>query len=274
MNNTFNIKRFGLLLRRQWLDSGNIYLISLVVLTAVLVGFYWFNLPTFYQGIPRMNNNGTLNMDFRYLVFAFVGFLFITIEASTYFASLGRKERAIVDLILPSSTFEKFLSGVFYTAILSTLSYIIIFYLVDLSFCKYMESISRNYNLDYNTTIEGQRTHFSTFKVNSITTEIDFEEFWGFVFVPMFLTSVFLLGSIYFKRFHYIKTAVSIVSCGWLICYIVYKITDWMTKNMINVKGDIIIGKDQIFPAIFIITMILTFAFWGITYIRLREKEA
>lgn len=274
MNNTFNIKRFGLLLRRQWLDIGNIYLISLVVLTAILMGFYWFNLPTYYEGIPRINNDGTLNMDFRPLLFAFVGFLFITIEASSYFAGLGRKERAIVDLMLPSSTFEKFLAGIFYTTILGIISYIVVFYLIDLAFCKYMETISKNYNFNYNTVIDGQKIHLTTFKVSYITTEIDFDEFWGFVFVPVFFTSVFLLGSIYFKRFHYIKTAVSIVSFGWLICYIVYKITDWMTKNMINVKGDVVVGRDQIFPAIFIITTILTFAFWGITYIRLREKEA
>ncbi|RZL57709.1 MAG: hypothetical protein EOO93_17695, partial [Pedobacter sp.] len=90
MNNTFNINRFGLLLKRQWLDFGKIYLISLVVVIGVIIGFYAFSAP-----LPSKTNNfdydSNLDMRFRYPLFLILGFLFISIVASSYFSLLGQK---------------------------------------------------------------------------------------------------------------------------------------------------------------------------------------
>ncbi|RZL44582.1 MAG: hypothetical protein EOO93_27790, partial [Pedobacter sp.] len=137
MNNTFNINRFGLLLKRQWLDFGKVYLISLLVVVGALVGFYFYYIPS-----PFKENNfdydGNLDMRFRYPIYLILGFLFISIVASSYFSLLGQKSRAILELMTPASTFEKFLSGVFYTTLVSFASYIILFYLIDLSFVKYL----------------------------------------------------------------------------------------------------------------------------------------
>ena len=42
MNNTFNIQRLGLLLKRQWLEFGKIYLITVAVALGVIITFYGF----------------------------------------------------------------------------------------------------------------------------------------------------------------------------------------------------------------------------------------
>ncbi|RZL46113.1 MAG: hypothetical protein EOO93_26330, partial [Pedobacter sp.] len=65
MNNTFNINRFGLLLRRQWLDFGKIYLIILVVIIGVIIGFYAWYTPSPLKH-NNFDNDGNLDMRFRY----------------------------------------------------------------------------------------------------------------------------------------------------------------------------------------------------------------
>lgn len=266
MNNTFNINRFGLLLKRQWLDFGKIYLISLVVLLGIVVGFYGYSIPS-----PLKDNNfdydGNLDMRFRYPLFLILGFVFISIVASSYFNILGQKSRAILELMTPASVFEKFLAGVVYTAILSLFSYLLIFYLTDLAFVKYLNG------------------HLSTFNraglkaVESITQEVfndeGYRKYCGYFFAfPFLITSFFLLGSIYFNRFHYIKTALSLMVFIGLASYLVVKFSMWIMEGKVpyhhNYRKD---DKDWILLALLLVTSIITIITWAITYIRLKEKE-
>lgn len=271
MNNTFNINRFGLLLKRQWLDFGKIYLISLVVVIGVIIGFYAYSAP-----LPSKANNfdydSNLDMRFRYPLFLILGFLFISIVASSYFSLLGQKSRAILELMTPASTFEKFLTGVFYTAILSLLSYLILFYITDLAFVKYINA------------------HLAEFKINGdskkaiqpvesiaaqIFDDVNYRAFLrSFLAIPFLVTSVFLLGSIYFNRFHYIKTAVSVMVFSGIATYLVVKAAGLLTEGMVNVgPGKHQSDKDMAFLLIFLITALLTLIFWAIAYVRLKEKE-
>ena len=271
MNNTFNINRFGLLLKRQWLDFGKIYLISLVVLLGIVVGFYSYSIPS-----PLKDNNfdydGNLDMRFRYPLFLILGFVFISIVASSYFNILGQKSRAILELMTPASLFEKFLAGVVYTAIISLFSYLLIFYLTDLAFVKYLNS------------------HLDTFKgllpkngavreVETITYQVfndeGYRKYCGSFFAfPFLITSLFLLGSVYFNRFHYIKTALSVMVFIGLASYLVIKLSIWLMEGKVANhhhfrKED----KDWVLLTILLVTSITTLIVWTITYIRLKEKE-
>ncbi|SDH51530.1 hypothetical protein SAMN05421827_12758 [Pedobacter terrae] len=266
MNNTFNMNRFGLLLKRQWLEFGKIYLISLVVLLGIVIGFYSYNIPS-----PFKNNNfdydGNLDMRFRYPLFLILGFVFISIVASSYFNILGQKSRAILELMTPASVFEKFLAGVVYTALISLFSYLLIFYLTDLAFVKYLNGHLNAFN------------HPGIKKVESIPQEVfrdeGFGKYWGYFFaLPFLITSIFLLGSIYFNRFHYIKTALSVMVFVGLASYLVVRFSVWLMENKVryhhNFRND---DKDQILLAILLITSLITVIIWAITYIRLKEKE-
>ncbi len=271
MNNTFNINRFGLLLKRQWLDFGKIYLISLLVLLGIVVGFYIYSIPS-----PLRDNNfdydGNLDMRFRYGLFLILGFIFISVVASSYFALLGQKSRAILELMTPASVFEKFLAGVVYTSVISLFSYLLIFYLTDLAFVKYL-----NGHLD---AFKGLPPNNAIVKpVETITHQVfndeGYRKYCSYFFAfPFLITSIFLLGSVYFNRFHYIKTALSVMVFIGLASYLVVKLSIWLMEGKVAShhhfrKED----KDWILLLILLVTSIITLIMWTITYIRLKEKE-
>ncbi|RZL37277.1 MAG: hypothetical protein EOP00_28780 [Pedobacter sp.] len=257
MNNTFNIQRFGLLLKRQWLEFGKIYLITLGVAAGVIIAFYGFALVGVFAGeyafTPRSFN-------FREPLFLIFGFLFITIIASNYFAHLGQKPKAIIDLLIPASTFEKFLTGVFFAGLLSTICFVAIFYLTDLAFVAKVKTLSENSNF----------TALYFFEKNNSGTS-----FLPLYATPLFFTSIFLLGSIYFNKFHYIKTAISVMIFSGLWAYLIYKAGDALFSNKVstvsmNMNSN---TKENVGVYIFLLLMALTIVFWTITYVRLKEKE-
>lgn len=257
MNNTFNIQRFGLLLKRQWLEFGKIYLITLGVAAGVIIAFYGFALVGVfsdeYPFTPR-------SLSFREPLFLIFGFLFITIIASNYFAHLGQKPKAIIDLLIPASTFEKFLTGVFFAGLLSTICFVAVFYLTDLAFVAKVKTLSENSNL--------RALYF--FEKNN-----DGQSFLPLYATPFFTTSIFLLGSIYFNKFHYIKTAISVMIFSGLWAYIIYKAGDALFSARVStVSMDFSSNaKDNVHLYIFLLLMALTIVIWTITYVRLKEKE-
>ncbi len=277
MNNTFNISRFGLLLKRQWLEFGKIFLILLGVAFGVIVTFYGFALWDVLF-VPRSSVNISRVLTFREPLFFIFGFLFITVIASSYFAHLGQKPKAIIDLMIPASTFEKFLLGVVFTGVLATISYLLIFYLVDLSFVSKLRGLYTSVD---------QVSAFTDRDGNTIT-KIDNlmyffpqniggdKSFAPLYFTPTFITSIFLLGSIYFNRFHYIKTAISVMLFAGIWAAIIGKSAKWLFENRIQVReviGEGYNGRDQAEVWFSIFFAVLTLIFWAFTYVRLKEKE-
>src|SRR5690606_30088494 len=168
---------------------------------------------------------------------------------------LGQKSRATIDLMLPASTFEKFLSGIFFTSILSTFSFIVLFFAVDFAFISVLkENFIGEEKAEY---IFSKDYHVAVLSL-----------------MPLLVTSIFLLGSIYFNRFHYIKTAVTGMIFGSAWTYLFVKIIELITKGKVNasttggIEGNI---KGEVL--FIVITAFITLIFWVITYVRLKEKE-
>ncbi|MDN3587677.1 hypothetical protein QWY86_13425 [Pedobacter aquatilis] len=253
------------------MDFGKIYLIGLVVIVGVIIGFYAWYAPSPLR-FNNYDNDGNLDMRFRYGLFLILGFLFISVVASSYFALFGQKARAILELMNPASLFEKFLGGVFYTAILSLATYLILFFLVDLSFVKYINANLSDFKID-------QGKISSLKPVESIATQLftdaNYRKFlFSFISVPFLVTSVFLLGSIYFNRFHYIKTAISVMIFIGAASYVISESAHFLKRNMISINHSVHQNKeDSAFLLIFLITTALTLIIWAIVYIRLKEKE-
>ena len=265
MNNTFNINRFGLLLKRQWLDFGKIYLISFGVLIGALTLFYAINLTE--DNLKQFSSN-TLN--FRYPLFLITGFLFMSIISSGYFMHLGQKPKAIISILIPASGTEKFLTAIFYTVIISIPSYLLCFYLIDLAF---VSSIRETHTLTSSyTNYQGKNVIIDNVAYFFATETVS--EFYPFCYVPLLVNSVFLLGSIFFQNFHYVKTAISamlfIVVWVTSIIYIMNKLTEstvWVGNQYLQSKGfsEILMAAVGIF---------LILVFWFISFLRLKEKEA
>jgi len=271
MNNIFSFNRFRLLVKRQWLDFGKIYLISLVVLASVICGFYLFCIPKVSQGLPPVNPDGYLDLKFRYPLFVIVGFLFITIISSSYFSSFGQKSRAIIELMVPASIFEKFLTGIFYTAILSIFSYVLIFGIIDFAFGKYIVMSFADHKFELSSASTKVSDQYYNFTLTRVASTINYKEFWPLTFMPFFATSLFLLGSIYFNRFHYIKTAISVLVFFWAGGYILYQVMSKINAQF-KYQGPII-GQKGIFIIVFSTSILVTFWIWFIAYVRLKEKE-
>jgi len=268
MNNTFNINRFGLLLKRQWLEFGKIYLMSLVVLAGIIIGFYFFNMPKTDSPYLRWDNHNHVTLGFRPLIFLLVGFLFISIEASSYFNLLGQKPKAIMELMTPASITEKFVCAILFT-LLSIASYLIIFYLIDQAFLSHLNGLW-----------EGrQEINYKTNKLTLITfgtiadDMTDEREFKYLFALPFFVTSIFLLGSVYFNRFHYIKTAVSVTAIFSFVIFLTIKFGSWVTEGKSRIQSINTTERDFVFTIFFWSSIALSLIIWLITYVRLKEKE-
>lgn len=257
MNNTFNIQRFGLLLKRQWLEFGRIYLISFLVTLGLLTTYYSLTLWAYLRGgIPEFRESA---LNFREPLFIIFGFIFVTIIASNYFAHLGQKSKAIIDLLIPASTFEKFLSSIFFTALLAIASFCLLFYLTDLGFIsnlrgKYPDNLQ---SLPY------------FFKENNPN------EFKPIYVIPFFVSSIFLLGSIYFERFHYIKTTISVMIFSGIWVAIIAKSAKLLYEGKVEINTTERIGHSKDIVELWgvLLMVVLTLIFWSIVYVRLKEKQ-
>lgn len=253
MNNTFDIQRFGLLLKRKWLEFGKIYLITLAVVFGVILAAYAIAFWPVFTGLEPFNER---KISFRVPLFIGLGFLFLTAVASSYFAHLGQKPKTIIDLLIPASTFEKFLAGVFFTGILSTISYLLIFFLTDVVFVANLQDAARD------------KVYFFSIVRHGLYAPV--------YILPLFVTSIFLLGSVYFEKFHYIKTALSVMVFIGVWMAVVFKSGELLTRGRHAVENNPIVHSGDKSPLECMLTLlliVLTIVFWVITYVRLKEKE-
>ncbi|MFI5451212.1 hypothetical protein ACHMWN_03555 [Pedobacter sp. UC225_61] len=272
MNNTFNIQRFGLLLKRQWLEFGKIYLITLAVALGVILTFYSLSLWGYITEVTPFYERA---LQFREPLFLILGFLFITVIASNYFAHLGQKPKAIIDLMIPASTFEKFLTGIIFTALLSTVSFILIFYLTDLAFIAKLRSIYTSVEQLTPYVHNGQEINSYDNLAYFFSKNTGDDKFLPIYYAPFFVTSIFLLGSIYFNKFHYIKTAISVMIFSGIWTAIIIKSGKLLFDNRspINQTTRNFSGKDNVEIWLTLLLVALTLIFWSLTYVRLKEKE-
>lgn len=273
MNNTFSIQRFSLLLKRQWLEFGKIYLISLAVVLGVFLCFYSYN----YYSITNFKEHTVFSdrvLFFRIPLFIIMGLLFTSVIASSYFAHLGQKPRAIIDLMIPASTFEKFVGSIFFTSVLGILSYLLLFYLTDLAFViKLRGWYEGSGNAMF---LDGQKVDLKEmFPI--LFMRQDASSFTPVYVFPFLLTSIFLLGSIYFERFHYIKTAIVVMIFSGIWFAIIMKSGKLLFQGRIPVDNEnmkhMFSDRDTAEYLITLLVVVVILIFWTITYVRLKEKE-
>jgi hypothetical protein len=274
MNNTFSIQRFGLLLKRQWLEFGKIYLISLLVALGVIIAFYTFSIWPTLIGESGFNER---DLDFRLPLFIIFGFIFISIIASNYFAHLGQKPKAIIDLMIPASTFEKFLTGIFFTSILASVSFILIFYLTDLAFVSKLIALHQSSGSPISISNTNGKEIAALAPSYFFIENSELFEFAAVYIIPFFVTSIFMLGSIYFHKFHYIKTAISVMIFSGIWSAIIFKTGDLLFEGKIMIdqeeRNNAMFSRLNIEILSTLLLATLTLIFLSITYVRLKEKE-
>ncbi len=271
MNNTLDFSRFARLINRQWIGFGKIYLMALGIIAGIFVAFFCYNINKATNSQDAHDISRMLS--FRPYVFTIIGLAFISIVSSSYFAALGQKSKAIFEILIPASQTEKFVAALFYTVLLTTVSYFLLFYLIDLSFVSYIRTSYHSsetiysHELKKDITVDQLNYFFQT--------PLPKDVYWTF-FLPFLLSAVFLLGSIGFESFHFIKTAIVVVVYSFIFVFLMIKIMSWYTTDTMTVVtegtaffNDKVNGLKLICAGGIVVTLLL----WGISFLRLKEKE-
>jgi hypothetical protein len=183
MNEIFNLKRFGRLFYKHTAEHYKSYLMSVIVLACVLL--LGGSLLVFLLNVR-------MELSLQLVLLGWVVLLTGTIFTSTIFADLGNDKKALGILTLPSSHFEKYLVAWLYSFVVFLVVSIGCFYIVMLFLLH--------------------AKHFPGPPMEIFSLFYDVLGFDGNVlFVILILYALFhsiaFFGAIYFKKLHFVKTA-------------------------------------------------------------------
>jgi len=280
MNQTFSFPRWQMLVASHWAEHRKRYLLALMAVGGLLAGWYSFLL--------LIDHFGPLNLFIQYATYYCGLFLVGCFHASTVFSELGSKSRAIQYLSIPASHLEKLLCGILFGVVFFFIAFTIVFYIVDIP----MVSLA-------NRIIAGEKQHWpNTFQSIGIVGVLDIwnnqwapildRKYHFFLFAYFAIQSAFLLGSVYFASWSFIKTVVALL-LFWVIfiLYVQKGIAEhlpngWHPHDLVRWANN----SDNMLPAsmvalpnpmerilIFLMQYSIPPIFWIITYFRLKEKE-
>lgn len=258
MNQFFNQKRFALLVLKHWADNKKRYILSLLAYVGLLITWFLFGL--IIEGIP---NEKGLPDEIQYTTFYFSLFAIGTFYASQYFSDLGSRERGSHFLLVPASAFEKFLCSLFFAVILFPLLIIGAFYLVDVSMVALSNSFLANSIRGKSTVVNILAVDFLRFNANQAI---------KLLVIFFSIESLFLLGSVYFKKYNFIKTIIT----GFLIFLLCFLLVYIIAEHVLPEKEDdyYFLKIEKWFPTVL---QVLAYAIaplaWVATYFVLKAKQ-
>lgn len=272
MNQFFSFNRFQLLVLKHWADNKKRYGLSVLAFIGLLTA--WFVL---FMLADRQN---MMHRELQQVTFFLSLFAVGTFYASQYFHDLGSRAKGINFLLVPASTFEKLLCSLLYTVILFSVVFIASFYLVD----TLMVAIANNLSAE-NAAAE-KITVINVFDVTLLSFNRD--SVVNFLLFFFSVQSAFLLGSVYFEKYSFIKTIIA----GFVACFILFCLmyffnelvlpkggyhNGFLTSYRVHIDGinDRLIqvprwiGETFLFLAMYFIAPFV----WIVTYFRLKEKQ-
>jgi hypothetical protein len=263
MNNTFNVKRFGLLFKKTLLERP-MQMFGFTGLTMAIV-------LILYVAVKSFTGFGTAqNISFIWGLAGGGCFL-----ASFIFAYFSSAASGSSYLTLPASHLEKWLCGILIAGILYPLIFMLFYRVMDASFVT----------LYHNSLDPGSPFYKQQYESVYL---FPFDGFIATKVYPMFLflSGAMLLGSLYFNKVSFIKVAITIcVLCiggfalNWFLGILFFgNITDAAPFNHVTIpvgkgEGSIDSPKEAATIYFYSIVYIIPLLLWALAYIRLREKE-
>ncbi|MCA0398723.1 MAG: hypothetical protein LCH51_15080 [Bacteroidetes bacterium] len=262
MSFDFSFRRLQLLVRKQWLENRRFYMLSfttIAILVALSILLFWF-LP-----------GGSEYEEGELMIFYLVGlFVINSIFASMAFQALGNKEKGQYVLTLPATHGEKLINALLFSMLFFPVVYSAIFWV--------LESIAVQLVM-----LKGAKIHRFTDFANPHNVII-------VLAIYLAVTSLFLLGSVYFKRYAFIKTVIVSAAIFSLYAYLINVLGKslvpdgfrWEFQKVFNYNP---LGKNS--PVyyeysldrwaeagtLFLVKYIWAPFFWFVTWLRLKEKE-
>lgn len=275
----FSFKRWSLLVSKHWTENRKKYGLFLLASTGLLVAWYSFMLI--------MGRSVLLDVTIQFGTYFAGLYLAGCLYASTLFAELTSKQEGITYLTLPASQLEKLLCVLLYGVVIFFAGYTLVFYLVDIPMVEISNHILEKYpRYIPNSTIWVPTTivyNIFTAEQGALPEKGDHVFLLGFFSIQ----AIFILGSLYFRRYALIKSIIVVLACLLAIILVEEKLVNfflpkrWHTMNFSWIQFD-----EEGHPSRFvylpggladIIMKLLQYGIpvliWIITYHRLKEKE-
>lgn len=275
MNSYFDLNRWLLYISKHWNENKRKYLMALGAIGGLLI--LWFSF------LMIVNQYNPMNESLQ--TAAYYGGLFITgcLYASLLFSDLNDGPKGVSYLLLPVSVLEKLLTALLFGVVLYFLCYTAVFYVVDFIMVKLANGIvaARFENV--------KMGHFTLFEVvNVFVNPRGGDNFYIYILITYFaVQSIFMLGSVYFVKYNYIKTLVSGLIVFLILVFYEHKIMESFMPRGHFFKpftiyrvydygyGEFSVHLPQWFSSIIIFLMMYALppVLWIVTYFRLKEKE-
>lgn len=216
MNQTFSFQRWTILLAKHWAENKKRYLLSVAAYMSLLLVWFVFIMLT--------DDHDPLARGLQQITFYFSFILVGPFYASQFFSELSSKAKGTNYLMVPASSLEKLLSSLFYVLIFFPLVFIAAFYVVDI-LAVFIANASHP---GYDGILDRQGGLLKAKLVNVFYSPRpnDREALYYGILMFFALQSAALLGSIYFGKYSYIKTAISIT----LTCLVIALIGFYFTS--------------------------------------------
>jgi hypothetical protein len=271
MNQLFSAHRVGLLIVKHWAENKKRYLLSVLALAGLLIAWFLFVMLT------DMHNPMAHGM--QQVTYFFSLFLVGTFYASQQFRELGSRPRASNFLLVPASAFEKLLCALFYTFIIFFFVFTAVFYMADVLMVGIANATA--------SAPEERTTVTNIFSTGNVGGEWNRNLYFLVLFFA--LQAAFLLGSVYFEKYGYIKTSIALFVTFLLFFSLFYFFlevlmpgkgsysTSFMTSYRVQAEN----GEQRLVQLPQWIGEVLRILFlyaitpllWLVTYYRLEEKE-
>ncbi len=291
MNQSFSFNRWWLLVSKHWAEHRRLYGLSLVAIGALLL--LWFTFEFYMEPYEAMH----------YQVQTLTYFIGISLAGcifgSMLFAELGTKSKAQNYLSLPASHLEKLLCNLLFGVVLFFVCYTLVFYLIDIIMVRIADAIAYKHWL-----ATRPYPQYESVKLANVFVMPDRpygapNVFFYFLLAYFACQAAFILGSVYFPRYSFIKTVITLLVVGLFFTFLIMKLLHTILPygdfhhgltgyRIMEVRklpnGGISYStsmSDKIvsLPAwiedwlLFLLKYAFAPIFWVVTYFRLKEKE-
>ncbi|HMI65548.1 MAG TPA: hypothetical protein VK517_05905 [Cyclobacteriaceae bacterium] len=267
MNQLFNAGRAWLLFRKYFGENKKAYALLFLACGASL---------TLLMGVNLSFTNAYLFEETAQVMYYFAGMIgWGCLSGSLLFSDLGSKSKAINYLLLPASSLEKLVCTVLFGIVIYFIGYTLIFYAVDFT----MVSLA-------NEKFKTAWPVINVFTINLYKSKF-FEDGQTsyFFYIHFGLQAFFLVGSIYFPKYAFFKTAIALVLI-WVfaILYLVIYMKNVVTPGLYHdgvLEAFDPSGRNKIVrlpgglegTVEFFFKYAVAVWFWVVAYYRLKEKE-
>jgi len=275
MNNTFNIKRFGLVFRKDLIENGKRYLLLFLTMLGLITLVITFYSLRFYQyDTDRHLHINRVLLEILSCMFLGFGIWF----ASIFSTPMNHKLKRLSYLTSPSSNLEKYLVR----WILTTMGFILTFFvalwasdIIRVSICTVVYPTVEVHFLDLTKLVAPKE--MMTYPTGYVLPK---DVFTIMTSIYFFTQSFFLLGSTFWDKSSFIKTFTAgaiIIAAFFLICrwaiLLFYGSLDGYSNVLSSFELNERYSTEQTITFAAIVISAFTITFWILAYFRLKESE-